>query len=186
MLKILSSDEFKNCKRENLLDYRGYTEQAEDLTMRIPRTTQRMADKDWMSKKTDSEAKNMAHGRSRHAANLLTLSYSAGATVDDLAAAYPVTISYWGEYAAFHKAYVSSDEHQGSWVAHFGLLGNAFEMVNRMTCFGILLGHTQLLARIASIIDFRNPQMDGMLERLLQPFVPGRAPPPETKKIDHP
>lgn len=179
MLKIQNSIEFKELRREKLLDYSSYQVEAEDLAMRIPRTTQRLADKEFMSKKSAVDAENMTHGRAEYSIDLLTLSYSAGTAIEDLRVYYPIVLDHWDEYACYAKASDNSPESEGAWVAHFALLGDAYEMVNRMACFGILLGHTQLLARLASIIEYRNPKMDGLLERLLLPFVPGRSPPPD-------
>lgn len=179
MLKILPNSEFKQSRREKLLDYSIYKKEADDLAMRISRTTQRLSDREWMSKKTATQAKNMGHGRAEYAADLLALSYSAGVAIEDLSKFYPGTINYWEEFSAYHEAYVNSSEYGGSWVAHFALLGDDYEMVNRMACLGILLRYPESLQQLASIIDYRNPQMDGMLERLLQPFVPGRPPPPD-------
>jgi hypothetical protein len=179
MLKILNSSEFKQLRREKLLDYSTYKKEAEDLAMRIPRTTLRLADKEWMSKKTAVEAENMTHGRAEYSADLLTLSYSAGTAIEDLRVFYSAILDHWDEFALYAKASDNSAQSEGTWVAHFALLGDAYEMVNRIACFGILLGRTELLPRLAAIIDYRNPQMDGMLERLLLPFVPGRPPPPD-------
>lgn len=179
MLKVLTSNEFKQSRREKLLDYSSYKKEAEDLAMRIPRTTQRLTDQEWMSKKTAAEAKNMTRGRAQYSANLLTLSYSAGAEIEDLRAFYPTTMDHWDEFANYAKAYVNSSEYEGSWVAHFALLGDAYEMVNRMACFGILFGFPTSLSQLAAIIDYRNPKMDGLLERLFAPFVPGRPPAPD-------
>lgn len=179
MLKILSAPEFKMHRREPLLDYSIYTFEAEDLAKRIPRTGKKLADPEWMNGKTAADALMMTNARAQYSANLLALSYSAGTSIDDLRVFYPVVLDHWDEFASYAKAFDNSPEYEGSWVAHFALLGDEYEMVNRMTCFGILLGHTQLLARIASIIEYRNPRMDGLLERLLLPFVPGRTAPPD-------
>ncbi|WP_332877371.1 PoNe immunity protein domain-containing protein [Massilia sp. S19_KUP03_FR1] len=179
MLKALNLSDFKERKRELLLDYATYAADAADLATRILGTDQRMTDTELMATKSAAAAMRMTRARARYAADLLTLSYSAGIVTADLRSFYPAVLGYWEEFAKYDRAFDESSESQGAVVAHFGLLGDDFEMVNRMTCLGILLGWTALLPRLASLLDYRNPRMDGMLERLFQPFVPGRAAAPD-------
>lgn len=122
---------------------------------------------------------SMTRSRARHSIDLLTLGYSAGLPIVEMKAALPAVLDYCDEYAMYAKAFDNSPEYEGSWVAHFGLLGRDFEAVNRMSCFAILLGHTELLPRLVTLLEYRNPRMDGMLERLFAPFVPGRPPAPD-------
>ncbi|WP_332877369.1 PoNe immunity protein domain-containing protein [Massilia sp. S19_KUP03_FR1] len=179
MLKILDPTEFKELKREKLLDYALYSNESTDVAARIARVGERMTDKEWMSKKTAAEVMRMTHARAEYAADFLTLSYSAGIPVTELKIFYPDVLNYWEAYAKYAKAFDDSPEYQGSEVAHFGLLGGDFEMVNRIACFGVLLGWTKFLPRLASLLDYRNPKMDGMLERMFRPFVTGRPTPPD-------
>ncbi|MEO7496246.1 MAG: PoNe immunity protein domain-containing protein, partial [Massilia sp.] len=44
--------------------------------------------------------------------------------------------------------------------------------------FGILLGRGDLLSRVVPLLDYNNPSRDGMLERLLAPYVDDRGAPP--------
>lgn len=179
MLPILTSSEFKKLRREPMLDYCLYADEAKDLAMRIPRIAERMSDAEFMRGKTAAEIMRMTRGRAEYAIDFLTLSYSAGTPIEDLRNFYPAIMSYWEEFARYDKEFDDSAESKGANVAHFGLKGDDFEMVNRMACFGILLGWGQLLPRLAALLDYRNAEMDGMLERLFQPFVPGRDVPPD-------
>jgi hypothetical protein len=179
MLTILTASDFKKMRREKLLDYALYADEAADLSMRISRTTKRMEDAEFLREKTAAELMRMTRGRAEYAIDFLTLSYSAGTSVEDMREFYPSILHYWEEFAKYDKSYDDSPESQGAQVAHFGLKGDDFEMVNRMVCFGILLGWTEFLPRVAALLDYRNSEMDGMLERLFQNFVPDRAAPPD-------
>ncbi|MEO7497258.1 MAG: PoNe immunity protein domain-containing protein [Massilia sp.] len=179
MLPILTADEFNVRRRERLLDFALYASEAEDLARRIPRVGRNLADPEWMAEKDLSDAMNMADSRAHNAARFLALSYSAGVEIDQLCAYFPTVVDYWEDYAARARAFDESAEYEGSWVANFALLGSDYAIVNRVVSLGILLGWTQLLPRLATVIDYRNPQMDGLLERLMQAFVPGRPPPPD-------
>lgn len=178
MLDILKASEFKIAKREPLLDFQIYADEAEDLRVRVTRISANLADKQWMSDKTAAGAMKMARSRAWYAVDLLALSYSAGIEINQLRDFYPIALDYWEDFAKYDAAFDDSSESEGALVPHFELGGDDFEMVNRMVCLGILLGHPNLLPRLAFLLEYRNPRMDGMLERLLAPFVPGRGTPP--------
>jgi len=89
-------------------------------------------------------------------------------------------MSYWEEYASYHCSFHGSPEAGGRKVPHIDLHDRDYWDAIRLTSFAILLGHTDLLPRIAALWDYENDDMDGLLERLVAPFVPGRAPPPDT------
>lgn len=97
----------------------------------------------------------------------LTLAYSAGHTIADLRALYPTILKYWEEFAKYDTAFDQQANESERGFPHFALPGDAYEQVNRMICFGILLGWSSLLPRLAPIIDFNNHQKDGLVERLL-------------------
>jgi len=44
----------------------------------------------------------------------------------------------------------------------------------------LLLGHAEHLSQIAPLWDYENEELDGLLERLVAPFVSGRTPSPDT------
>lgn len=52
-----------------------------------------------------------------------------------------------------------------------------------MVCFGLLSSHAAEMPRVMTVLDYGNEAMgvrDGLLERLVAPFVPGRGTPPDT------
>lgn len=179
MLKVLSPDQFKQQRREPQLDYKFYLAEAQDLALRIPRVAQNMANGEWMADKNAASVMRMTNSRALNALNFLTLSYSAGVSIVDLRGFYPLVLEAWELYAKAARAFDESPEYTGSLVAHFALQGEEFEAVNRMVCFGILLGWGDLLPRLVPIIDYRNPVMDGLLDRLLGRYVPGRPKAPD-------
>ena len=79
----------------------------------------------------------------------------------------------------WNEAYDASPESEGAFVAHLPLLGDGFDQANRLVCFAILLGYGGMLANLMPIVDYRNPRKDGLLERLIAPYVPGRGQPPD-------
>jgi hypothetical protein len=179
MNKILTSDEFKHYKRELLLDYSIYSDEAQDLSMRIPRAAKKLVDAEWMAEKSAAVVMRLTSGRADYAIGLLTLNYSAGINLMDLRSFYPDVLEYWEEYAKYDKAYDATPEGSSTYVAHLPLLGDGFDQANRLVCFGILLGWGHLLPRLIPIIDYNNPVRDGLLERLFAFYVGGRGTPPD-------
>ena len=106
--------------------------------------------------------------------DLLTLGYSAGSNLAELRAFYPSVVEALITHEKYHHEYSQTPSGTDSTAATYALLGDAFEVVNRVVCFGILLGWGRLLPSISRIIEYKNPRMDGMLERLLSFYVPDR------------
>ncbi|MFT3721555.1 PoNe immunity protein domain-containing protein [Pseudorhodoferax sp.] len=106
--------------------------------------------------------------------------YTAGVEVDTLAAFFPDVLQWWETFARYDRMFDESSGADGRRVPHLDLHGRDFWRAVRLTSFGILLGHFNLLSRVATLWDDGNEEMDGLLERLIAPFVPGRAPPPDT------
>jgi len=110
----------------------------------------------------------------RLSVDLLTLAYSGGSNLTELRAFYPSLTEAWLIHEKLHVEYGRSSLGATSTAATYALLGDAFHYVNRMVCFGILLGWGEHLSHVARIIEHKNPRMDGMLERLLSYYVPNR------------
>lgn len=174
MIDLLTSEEFQNQKREKLLVYEDYFEEADDLADTFPRAQRNLGDPQWLAETTDGQKLLAASAGARYSVDFLTLSYSAGANLAKLRAFYPSIIEAWLTHEKFHHAYDKSPEGASSTAATYALLGDAFQTVNRMICFGILLGWGKLIAPIARIIEYKNPRMDGMLERMLSYYVANR------------
>ncbi|MFT3719732.1 PoNe immunity protein domain-containing protein [Pseudorhodoferax sp.] len=109
----------------------------------------------------------------------LHLQYSSGASPSEMRSWYPSALAFWEEYAYFHEAFHQSPS-SNYVIAHMTLGDSGYWDAIRMTSFAILLGHVDALARLCAIWDYGNQPLDGLLERLVAPFVPGRAPPPAT------
>ncbi|MGW8389689.1 PoNe immunity protein domain-containing protein [Pseudoduganella sp. HUAS MS19] len=174
MIRVLTPNEFQDQRREKLIGYDFYCERASDLASMIPRAQQNLADPEWIAAKTEGRVMLAASGCADLSVDLLTLSYSAGANLADLRAFYPFVFDTWLVNEKFHLAYRESAAGASSTTATYALIGDDFEIVNRMVCFTILLGWGHLLPDLARIIDFNNPRMDGMLERLLSYYVSDR------------
>ncbi|MDF3837935.1 DUF1911 domain-containing protein [Cupriavidus basilensis] len=115
--------------------------------------------------------------------NWLSLQYSAGVPVDLFVRTWPYAMAWAEEYAGFHEAYHNSSESGGSMTPHAALRTEDYWTVAlRLTCFGLLTGNATQMPRVMEFLDYCNEDMgvrDGLLERLVTPFVPGRGTPPD-------
>jgi hypothetical protein len=88
------------------------------------------------------------------------------------------------EYGAFHADYHQSPESKNYMTPHAALRTEDYWTVAlRLTCFGLLSGNAAEMPRVIHFLDYCNEDMgvrDGLLERLVAPFVPGRGTPPDT------
>lgn len=175
---IIPSDVFATVKREKLLNYNTYAAEADDLIARIPKAESRLNDATWLADKDAATLMRMTSARAGYALNLLTLQYSAGAPIIELRALFVSTVEYFEAYAKYNALY---NEQQGATYRspHITLGDAEYYDANRLVSFAILLGHENMLARIAAILDFDCPIADGMLERLLGAYLPGRSNPVE-------
>lgn len=172
-MKKVDDAAFANSRREKLLDYNTYAAEADDLVGRIVKTSGRLADPIWRQSKDTPTIMRMTGARAEYALNLLALHYSAGMPVEDLAATYREALNFFEVYAKFSHQY--NQEQGASFYSPHITLGDAeFANANRLVCFAILLGCTDMLGRVASIIDYGCPARDGMLERFLGQYLQGR------------
>ena len=109
----------------------------------------------------------------------LANTYSAGHAISDLQTLYPTVIECWETFAKYATAYANSEKGRHTFVAHLPLQGSGFHDANRLVCFAILLGWPQFIDRLVPIIDYNNPARDGLLERLIAPYVADRAAAPD-------
>ncbi|MFT3721561.1 PoNe immunity protein domain-containing protein [Pseudorhodoferax sp.] len=117
--------------------------------------------------------------QSSNTISYLHLQYSAGASPSEMRDWYPSALAFWEEYAHYHEAFHQTPE-SSYVIAHMTLGDSGYWDAIRMTSFAILLGHVDTLVRLCAIWDYGDQPRDGLLERLIAPFVPGRAPPPDT------
>lgn len=173
-IDVLTVEDFQCRRREKLLDYEYYSERVPSLVSMIIAAQRNLVNPAWLATKDEGRRMLAASGSADFAIDLLTLSYSAGAALAGLRDFYPFVVELWLVNERFHTEYHQSPKGAASTTATYALLGDDFEIVNRMICFGILLGWGNLLPAIARIIEYKNPYMDGMLERLLSYYVPAR------------
>ena len=116
--------------------------------------------------------------------NWLCLQYSAGAPVDQIRELWPYAMRWAEEYAMFHEAHHLDPNNKGGIVPHAALRTEDYWTVAlRLLCFGMLTGYAAELPRVMRFLDYGNELMgirDGLIERLVAPFVPGRGEPPDT------
>lgn len=174
MIEVLTADEFQSRKRERRMVYEHYFEEVDDLSTSIPIAQRNLSDLTWHAGKTPGKGMMVASAAASFSINLLTLSYSAGSNLAELRAFYPSIVGAWITHEKYHRKFDQTPSGASSTTATYALLGDAFEVVNRVTCFAILLGWGKLLPHVARIIDYKNPRMDGMLERLLSYYVQNR------------
>lgn len=179
ILRTLDKVEFQGARRELLLDFDLYSRMAANMSMRIPRVGVNLADPVFMKDKGAAEAMSMTRNRADNSAKFFVLNYSAGLPLSELRDWYPIVLDYWEEFAQRSREFDDGPESEGAWVAHISLQGTEFYVANAIVCIGILLGWGHTLSRFASIVDYRNPQKDGLLERLMQFYVSGRERPPD-------
>jgi hypothetical protein len=98
--------------------------------------------------------------------------------------AFPYVIAWAEEFATHNEAYDNSPDAGGHMTPHAALRTEDYWTVAlRLTCFGLLSGNAAEMPRVMHFLDYCNEDMgvrDGLLERLVAPFVPGRGTPPDT------
>lgn len=106
------------------------------------------------------------------------LQYSAGADVGHLAGWLSRTLDYWETYASYHEAY-HAHESINRLVSHLTLGDYGYWDAVRMTSWAILFGRSSQLPRLCRLWDYAHQPLDGLLERMVAPFVSGRGVPPD-------
>ncbi|WP_454726750.1 MULTISPECIES: PoNe immunity protein domain-containing protein [Cupriavidus] len=113
----------------------------------------------------------------------LSLQYSAGAPAELFGEVWPYALVWAEEYAGFHEAYHRSPEADGFVTPHAALRTEDYWIVAlRLVCFGLLTNNAAEMPRVMTFLDYGNEAMgvrDGLLERLVAPFVLGRGAPPD-------
>jgi len=174
MIEILTVDDFQSMKREPLLGYDDYEDEAVHLSSAIPIGRRNLTSPEWLAGRDDGKKMRASSTLASLSVDFLTLSYSAGANLAELRAFYPSVLQAWLMHEKYDLAYDQSPDGASYTTATYALLGDEFEVVNRMVCFGILLGWGEEMPHLARIIEYKNPSMDGMLERILSYYVPDR------------
>lgn len=172
--------DFLERRRSIMLGYPNYKEILEDKieTFEIV-TDEALASRSNAPDCTAADLSASSSARAWDAVTYLHVQYSAGISVEHLRPFFPTTLAYWEEYAKFDKAFDETPEAGGRKVPHLDLHDKDYWRAIRLCSFAILLGHTNLLGRLATLWDYENDDMDGLLERLVVPFVAGRGAPPD-------
>jgi hypothetical protein len=178
MLNVKTEEEFRHLRRESLLEYSKYSRNFNSCTYAFEVVTESL-----IEPHPDATIYNFVESTSerawsacRHLANC----YSGGHSIADLRSFFPTVIDYWETYARYHRAFHSSTDCSNAKVAHIALTGPDFFQANRLVCFAILLGMNSQLPRLIPIIDYNNPQKDGLLERFFASVSGDREAAPKT------
>lgn len=179
MLKFTSA-EFARSKREKLLSYEIYSENFDEASATIEEIRAQLQQPASVLEKTPLSAfLEVTSGLAWESTEFLANTYSAGHPISDLRSFYPTVIECWETFAKYATAYGNSEKGRDTFVAHLPLQGSGYHDANRLVCFAILLGWPNLLERLVPIIDHNNPTRDGLLERLIAPYVARRGEAPD-------
>ncbi|QIZ58772.1 PoNe immunity protein domain-containing protein [Acinetobacter indicus] len=124
------------------------------------------------------------HQRLKDALNLISLQYSAGGDLNFIKELYPYLLHWTEEYAETSHLYNLSPDAGGRYVWHISLgTEDYWYIALRLICFGLLTGYADQMNRIMPIIDYteatpEGQEKDGLIERLIAPFVTDRGTPP--------
>lgn len=174
--------EFLASRRTKLLGYRAYKEQFDamlegfDIHKEVPISNHLGKGRDDQVLGPLATSLGTLAG---DAINFLHLNYSSGDSLAAINAFLPEAMEHWIEYADLHLKFHESPSATHR-VPHFDLHDRDYWKVVRLTSLAILSGRTNLLPQIASLWDYENDELDGLLERFVAPFVLGRAPAPDS------
>jgi len=174
-MKKFTTDEFSIKKREPLLTYKIYEYNFDEMVegFNIVRESRSSLSQEEQSISFYDSAAQLQQ-RAWDSLVFLTNCYSGGHPLEDLAEIYPTIVNYWESYAAEWRIFQKSSQSSSGTVAAIPLLDTQFIFANQLICFAILLGRGDLIKKILPIIDFNNPRKDGMLERLIAPYIDDR------------
>ncbi|MDB0544124.1 hypothetical protein RSP795_21595 [Ralstonia solanacearum] len=186
MLSILppfSESEVQKRRRDSMLNLSTYRDIMEGVTQSFEIVTAEMISAQ-MAKMNGSEdiiyaISDSTCQRSWDYSSGMHLQYSAGASLTSLREFFPILLGSWEEHAKYHVMFHDTSLAEGRKVPHLDLHDDDYWFAIRLTSFAICLGHANLLPRVAALWDYENDDMDGLLERLVAPYVPGRGTPPD-------
>ncbi|WP_144965145.1 PoNe immunity protein domain-containing protein [Pseudomonas sp. DE0010] len=177
----IPADQFEQ-RREPHLRYVTYTAQFDEILERIQLVCTRISTIAIGTK--PGGMMNSTNLRLCDLLDWLSLQYSAGAPVELFAEIWPCAMEWAEEYAQCHTAYHDSPESGNHLTPHAALRTEDYwTMALRLTSFGLLTGNAAQMPRVMQFLDYGNEDKgvrDGLLERLVAPFVTGRGIPPDT------
>ncbi|WP_374581702.1 PoNe immunity protein domain-containing protein [Pseudoduganella sp.] len=169
--KKFSMAEFESKRRSGRMRYESYEDNLEYAALK---TFYECGDPD------DYDA---AAQLAWESVNHLRNCFSAGHTLEDLHAFYPLAVGFWENYGRLLKSYAPGanaarayeDDDYDEFKTWVDLRGDDYHTALSLVCFAILLGHQDQLARIMPVLDHGNQRRDALLEQLVAPWVPGRG-----------
>lgn len=179
-MKKLNLADFSSKKREKLLSYEIYSANFDSATALIDGIKSQLQQPATVLEKVPLSAfMEATEGLARASVKHLTNTYSGGHEISDLRSLFPTVVECWQTFARYATAYDESEKGDNAFVAHIPLQGPGFYDANRLISCAILLGYPQLIERLMPIIDYHNSSRDGLLERLVAPYVAERGKAPE-------
>lgn len=148
MIHTIAKSEFAQTRREPLLDYDAYNDEIEDISRRVPNAQKKLNDPEWLAGKDEAALVRLTEARCDHALDLLTINYSAGANISELADFFPCIVDYFDEHALYTQAFNGTDEGARINTPVIHLQDVEFQIANRLLCFSVVLGHAKLIPRI--------------------------------------
>ncbi|XZT90512.1 PoNe immunity protein domain-containing protein [Acinetobacter baumannii] len=172
-----------NLYRDNLLPEDMYHVNFDEFINGLYSVTDRFSD--YKNKKKFGGYIAAGHQRLQDALNLMSLQYSAGGDISFIKELYPYLLHWTEEYAETSHLYNLSPDAGGRYVWHISLgTEDYWNIALRLICFGLLTGYADQMYRIMPIIDYveatpEGQEKDGLIERLIAPFVADRGTPPD-------
>lgn len=183
--KKWQSTEVNDCNRyrDNYLIAQDYHENFDELINGLYTVTDGFS----QYKNASNFSGYIAAGRRRiiDVLDLASLQYSAGGDIDFIQELYSYLIHWTEEYAETSHLYNLSPDADGRFVWHISLGDEDYWYIAlRLICFGLLTGYADQMSKIMSIIDYKDEmspdgqEKDGLIERLVVPFILDRGVPP--------
>jgi hypothetical protein len=92
MIKVLTTEKFHDQRRERLMRYDNYFEEADHICSRVPRARHNLTHQEWLAKKVAGQKMMVTSAVAGGSVGLLALGYCAGANLADLRAFYPAVL----------------------------------------------------------------------------------------------
>lgn len=174
MIEIFKQDQWQSMRREPLQKYKDYVHVTSNAIESIEEVAATLANAALLSTRTKGEVMFGARLPGEAVLELLTYGYSAGASVESMAALIAPAIDHWDCFAKHHVDFHKSDECDGHRVPHIDLYDKTYWEALQLVCYAILLGRPELLGRIMDLLAYENDDQDALLEDLVAPYLPGR------------
>lgn len=170
----VDAEKFLSQRRSVLFGYTVYDAVFEDAIETFQVVDASLSDAEKVAHLASDRPMMAARVRATDGVNFLHAQHSAGQSVTELASYFEPIVSHWEQYAAFHERYHNNDA-GGGLLAHITLGDDDYWHAIRLTSWAILFGRSSELPRLCRLWDYANQPLDGLLERMVAPFVSGRG-----------